>query len=156
MTDAQRLDLEPDRANAPAAVAALFRSIQDGRLQAAIFAGGVAGALARAGLAKALPWDGHGWPWATFLVNLTGTLLLGYFATRLQERLPPSTYRRPLLGTGFCGALTTFATVQLELFEMLEAGHLGLAAGYVAATLAGGFACVHLATATVRRTRLVR
>ena len=68
------------------------------RLQLAIFAGGVAGALARAGLAEALPWDGHGWPWATFLVNVAGTLMLGYFATRLQERLPPSTYRRPCWG----------------------------------------------------------
>ena len=56
---------------------------------------------------------------------MVGALLLGYFVTRLQERLPPSSYRRPLLGTGLCGALTTFATLQLELFEMLEAGHLG-------------------------------
>jgi CrcB protein len=87
---------------------------------------------------------------------MAGALLLGYFVTRLQERLPPSSYRRPLLGTGLCGALTTFATVQLELFEMLDAGHLGLAVGYAAATLAGGFACVHFATAAVRRTRMVR
>src|SRR5580765_5810100 len=63
------------------------------RLQLAIFAGGVAGALARAGLGEALPWDGHGWPWATFLVNVVGTLMLGYFATRLQERLPPASAR---------------------------------------------------------------
>lgn len=128
----------------------------DGRELAAIYAGGVLGALARVGLAEAAPHGAAGWPWATFAANMVGALLLGYFVTRLQERLPPSSYRRPLLGTGLCGALTTFATVQLELFEMLDAGHLGLAAGYVAATLAGGFACVHLATAAVRRTRLVR
>ena len=108
------------------------------------------------GWREAAPHGAAGWPWATFAANMAGALLLGYFVTRLQERLPPSSYRRPLLGTGLCGALTTFATVQLELFEMLDAGHLGLAVGYVAATLAGGFACVHLATATVRRTRLVR
>ena len=46
---------------------------------------------------------GH-WPWATFLVNLAGAFALGYFTTRLQERLPLSAYRRPFLGTGLCGA----------------------------------------------------
>jgi fluoride exporter len=60
-----------------------------------------------------VPFGGHGWPWATFAANLVGTALLGYFVTRLQERLPPSTFRRPLLGTGLCGALTTFSTLQL-------------------------------------------
>ena len=53
-----------------------------GRLAAAVFAGGVAGALLRAGVSRAFPWHGHGWPWATFLVNLGGTLLLGYLAIR--------------------------------------------------------------------------
>jgi CrcB protein len=128
----------------------------DGRELLAIYAGGVLGALARVGLAQLAPHGAGSWPWATFAANMAGALLLGYFVTRLQERLPPSSYRRPLLGTGLCGALTTFATVQLELFEMLDAGRLGLAAAYAAATLAGGFACVHLATAAVRRTRIVR
>jgi fluoride exporter len=128
----------------------------DRRELIAIYAGGVAGALARVGLAEAAPHGAGSWPWATFAANMVGALLLGYFVTRLQERLPPSSYRRPLLGTGLCGALTTFATVQLELFDMLDAGHLALAVGYSAATLAGGFACVHFATTTVRRTRMVR
>jgi len=128
----------------------------DRRELGAIYAGGVAGALARVGLAELAPHGPASWPWATFAANMAGALLLGYFVTRLQERLPPSSYRRPLLGTGLCGALTTFAAVQLELFEMLDSGRLGLAAAYAAATLAGGFACVHVATAAVRRTRLVR
>jgi CrcB protein len=128
----------------------------DARELAAIYAGGVIGALARVGLEEAAPHGVGGWPWATFAVNMVGALLLGYFVTRLGERLPPSSYRRPLLGTGLCGALTTFSTLQLELFDMLDTGHLALAAGYAAATLAGGFACVHLATAATRRTRAVR
>ncbi|MEX2106782.1 MAG: fluoride efflux transporter CrcB [Solirubrobacterales bacterium] len=128
----------------------------DRRELAAIYAGGVVGALARVGLAEAAPHGAAAWPWATFAANMAGALLLGYFVTRLQERLPPSSYRRPFLGTGLCGALTTFSTLQLELFDMLEAGRLGLSAAYVAATLAGGFACVHLATAAVRRTRTAR
>jgi CrcB protein len=124
------------------------------RLQLAIFAGGIAGALARAGLAEALPWDGHGWPWATFLVNVAGTLMLGYFATRLQERLPPSTYRRPLLGTGLCGALTTFSAVQVEVLKLIRNDEVAIAIGYTCGSLVAGLIGVHLATALTRRARL--
>jgi CrcB protein len=91
----------------------------------------------------------------TFAVNVAGSLVLGYVVTRLQERLPVSTYRRPLLGTGFCGAFTTFSTMQLELVRMLDRGHYGLAAGYAAASLAAGYLAVFLATAAVRRVRVI-
>src|SRR5436190_17927606 len=122
----------------------------DGRELAAIFGGGVVGALARAGLAEALPHNSAEWPWATFAVNVAGAFMLGYFATRLQERLPLSAYRRPFLGTGVCGALTTFSTMQLELLRMLDGGHVAVALGYAAASLAGGFAAVALASNLVR------
>ena len=46
--------------------------------------------------------DPAAWPWPTFIVNIVGAFLLGYFTTRLLERLPQSSYRRPLLGTGLC------------------------------------------------------
>ena len=100
----------------------------DRREIAAVFAGGFVGALARAGVVEALPHNPGEWPWSTFLVNVAGTLMLGYFTTRLQERLPLSAYRRPFLGTGICGALTTFSTLQLEVLDMLEADEVGLAA----------------------------
>jgi CrcB protein len=128
----------------------------DRRELGAIYAGGVIGALARVGLSEALPHGVGAWPWATFVVNLLGAALLGWSVTRLGERLPPSTYRRPFLGTGICGALTTFSTLQLELFKMIEGGYLGLALAYAAATLVGGFACVHLGTVATRRARVLR
>jgi fluoride exporter len=128
----------------------------DRRELAAIFAGGCVGAVARGLLSRAWAADPGTWPWATFAVNLVGAFLLGYFATRLQERLPLSAYRRPLLGTGFCGALTTFSTVQLELLRMLDAGRVGLAAAYAAASIAGGFAAVFVATALTRRGVIAR
>jgi fluoride exporter len=126
----------------------------DRREIAAVFAGGFVGALARAGVVEALPHGAGEWPWSTFLVNVAGTLMLGYFTTRLQERLPLSAYRRPFLGTGICGALTTFSTMQLEVLDMLDEQELGLAAAYVAASLAVGFGAIFVTTNLVRRARL--
>jgi fluoride exporter len=127
----------------------------DRRELAAIFVGGAVGALVRAGLVQALPDGAPGWPWITFALNVLGAFLLGYFVTRLQERLPLSAYRRPLLGTGFCGALTTFSTMEFELVEMVDAHRVALAVAYAAASLAAGYLAVALASALVRRVRVI-
>jgi CrcB protein len=126
----------------------------DTRELGAIFAGGFVGAALRAELGELVRHSPGGWPWATLLVNVVGAFLLGYFVTRLQERLPLSAYRRPLLGTGFCGGLTTFSTMQIELLQMLDAGRLALAAAYAIISVMAGFAGVFVATNLVRRTRL--
>jgi CrcB protein len=128
----------------------------DGRTIAAIFVGGALGTLARAALAEAFPHAATAWPWPTFAVNIVAAFLLGYFVTRLQERLPLSSYRRPLLGTGICGGLSTFSTMEVEILKMLSAHAYGLAAGYAAASVAAGYAALHLATAMVRRVRVRR
>jgi CrcB protein len=128
----------------------------DWRELTAIFAGGFLGAPARVLLVQAAPAAAGAWPWPTFAANVAGTLLLGYFATRLQERLPVSAYRRPLLGTGLCGAFTTFSTMQLEVLRMVTDGHAGLAVAYVLASVTVGLLSVFLATALVRRTRTLQ
>ncbi len=129
-------------------------AIRTDRLElAAIAAGGAIGALARVGLSRAFPSAAGTWPWAIFAINLVGTFMLGYFVTRLQERLPVSTLRRPLLATGLCGALTTFSTVQVEMLQMIDAHRDALAAGYIAASVSGGYLLVHVASALVRRVR---
>jgi fluoride exporter len=122
---------------------ASFPFPRDYRELAAVFAGGALGTLARAGLSR--------WPWPTFTVNVVGAFLLGYFTTRLLERLPLSSYRRPLLGTGLCGGLTTFSTMQVETLKMIEHHCYGLAAGYTVASIMLGLLAVYLATAVVRR-----
>jgi CrcB protein len=122
----------------------------DRRELAAIFAGGALGALLRAATAESLGVGAAEWPWPTFIVNVLGAFALGYVVTRLQERLPLSTYRRPFLATGFCGALTTFSTMQIELLGMLDAGRFGLAAAYALVSVLAGFAGIYVATAMVR------
>lgn len=128
----------------------------DRRELAAIFGGGFLGALARAGLLELVPASAGDWPWATFIANLLGAFALGYLATRLQERLPLSAYRRPLLGTGLCGALTTFSTMQLELVRMLERGSAALAFAYATASILAGFGLVLISSKLVRRARFAR
>jgi len=123
----------------------------DRREVAAVFAGGAVGTLLRAALSEAFPHSPTSWPWPTFVVNVIAAFLLGYFVTRLQERLPLSSYRRPLLGTGLCGGLSTFSTMQVELLKMIDAGVYGLALGYAAASIAAGYLAIHIATAAVRR-----
>jgi fluoride exporter len=101
-----------------------------------VFAGGVAGALARAGVVEALPHDPGQWPWATLLVNVAGAFVLGAVAAR--------GFRLGLLGQGFCGALTTFSTFQLELLQMLDGGRIGLALASAAVSLALGVGAAEL------------
>ncbi|HEX5711723.1 MAG TPA: fluoride efflux transporter CrcB [Solirubrobacterales bacterium] len=124
----------------------------DPRKLLAIYLGGVVGALARVGLAELASTEPGQWPWATFAVNMVGALLLGYFFTLFRDR-PEESLRHPFLGTGVCGTLTTFSTVQLELFEMLDEGHLGLAAAYCAATVAIGYLFLRLGIALQRGRR---
>jgi CrcB protein len=134
----------------------LARPRADPQTVAAIFVGGALGTLARAALAQAFPHAATAWPWPTFGVNVAAAFLLGYFVTRLQERLPLSSYRRPLLGTGVCGGLSTFSTMEVEILKMISAHAWGLAAGYAAASIAAGYAALHLATALVRRVRMTQ
>ncbi len=119
----------------------------DRREMGAIFVGGALGTLLRAGLFEAVGEGAPGWPWATLVVNVVGAFLLGYLVTAL----PPVTRHRPLWTTGFCGGLTTFSTLQVELLKMLEAGHLGIALGYAGASVVAGLIGVQVGVTLARR-----
>jgi CrcB protein len=127
----------------------------DRRELAAIFLGGALGSLLRVWLGRTFASGAGDWPWATFAINLSGSFALAYFATRLQERLPQSTYRRPLLGTGFCGAYTTFSTMQVETLRMIDGGDYRLAAAYALTSVLAGYLAIWIATALVRRVRVI-
>jgi CrcB protein len=118
---------------------------QIGRLElAAVGVGGAIGALGRIGLEQAWPSAAGTWPWATFTVNILGAFVLGCLMTALRHG-PISIPAYRLLGTGVCGALTTFSTMQLELLQMLDRLRFELAIGYVGASVVVGYAAVSVA-----------
>ncbi len=117
---------------------------------AAIYVGGVVGALIRVGLAEAFPPAAGTWPWPTFAVNLAGALLLGYFFALYRDH-PEESLRHPFLATGICGTLTTFSTLQMELYELVDGGDTGLAAAYCAATVVAGYPLVRVGIALEAR-----
>ena len=127
----------------------------DRREIAAIFLGGMAGSLLRVWLGRHFTAATAAWPWTTFAINVSGSFVLAYLATRLQERLPQSTYRRPLLGTGFCGAYTTFSTMQVEIVQMLDRHRYALAGAYALSSVLAGLLAIAAATALVRRVRVI-
>ena len=122
---------------------------------AAVFAGGFVGAVLRVALLEVVPAGPDEWPWATFAVNVAGALLLGLLVARLQERPASPRYLRSLIGSGFCGALTTFSTMMLELLKMIDGAHYELAAGYASASVVFGLAAI-LLSMTLARARAVR
>jgi protein CrcB len=86
-------------------------------------------------------------------VNLAGVAVLAWVATRLGEMVAPTRYWRLLIGTGFCGALTTFSTFQVETIALADDGHAGLALAYASASVAAGMILSAAATIVARRRR---
>lgn len=126
------------------------RSSEPALRVAAIAAGGALGTLARYGTDRALVPAPTGFPWATFSVNVTGSLLLGVIVTLVVERWPPTRFVRPFAAIGFCGGFTTFSTLAVEIAQRAQHGRLGLAAGYLAASLVAGVTAAGLGMAVAR------
>ena len=106
---------------------------------------GAAGALARYGLEGVVSdRTGGGFPWGTFVVNVSGSLALGFVFTLMTERLTADASLRAVLTIGFLGAYTTFSTLSFETYRLLEDGALGLAFANAAGSLAAGLAAVYV------------
>jgi CrcB protein len=108
--------------------------------------GGALGALARWGIASALPSSPTAWPWATLLVNLTGCLLLGVLLAVLAARLPEAAWPRPLLAVGLLGGYTTYSAFAIEVVRLAESDAVLTAGAYVVTSVVGGVAAVAAGT----------
>jgi CrcB protein len=117
---------------------------------AVIALGGAAGTLGRVELTRLIPTTTNGFPWPTFAANITGSFVIGLVIVIVLDRMAPTRYVRPLIGTGFCGGLTTFSTLVVEIDLLVKAGHAALAVGYLAASLAAGMVAVWAGMALAR------
>jgi fluoride exporter len=83
-------------------------------------------------------------PYGTFLINCTGSFLIGFVVTLLAERTHWSPNWRYLIPIGFIGGYTTFSTFELETFRNFQDGEILIAGLNVALSVVIGFASVWL------------
>jgi CrcB protein len=122
------------------------------RAPLAVSLGAIPGALSRYYLTVFLArWLGTGFPYGTFLINLTGALMMGFFVTLTLERTITSPDLRLLVAVGFLGSYTTFSTYALDTSILLRAGNKGLALFYSLGSLVLGFLCLELGGFFARR-----
>jgi CrcB protein len=121
----------------------------------AVFLGGCVGGYARYAVSAAWDIPRDALPVATLTVNLTGAFVLGIVVVVATD-IRPNRYLRPLLGTGFCGALTTFAAVVVAIAQLLAQHRFALAGGYLGATIVGGLAAASLGLILGRAVRAQR
>jgi CrcB protein len=125
----------------------------DAALLAAIALGGVLGAEARYVVARLLDTPVGGWPWDTWLVNVSGSFLIGVLMAVLATVRRPHPLVRPFLGVGVLGGFTTFSTAMVEVPDLLGAGRPALALLYLAGTAVSALLATAVGTWLVRAVR---
>jgi CrcB protein len=103
-----------------------------------VAAGGAVGGLARYATTELIGTAPGSFPWATFVENVLGCLLLGVLMVVLVELRGPSRYARPFLGVGVLGGYTTFSAYTSEIRGLAASGHSTTAALYLAGSVMAG------------------
>lgn len=106
-----------------------------------VLVGGAVGTGARHGVGLLLPTGGSGWPTATFIVNVVGSLALGVLLEALTCRGPETLGARAArlsLGTGVLGSFTTYSALATEVDALFRGGSAGLAVAYALLTVVAG------------------
>ena len=114
--------------------------------------GGFFGAIARyfVSMLVTARW-GSNWPLGTFLINISGCFMIGFFLTLSTERLTVQPAWHFLFPVGFVGAYTTFSTYEYETVRLVESGAWCKALCYVVASTVAGYAAVLIAFWSARR-----
>jgi fluoride exporter len=112
--------------------------------------GGVVGALARYSVSLALPGQTGRFPWGTFVINVSGSAVLGFLLILLIEQFPRGRLARPVIGTGVIGAYTTFSTFVVDAVLLARADKILTAVIYVLASVVFGLLAVWLGMVTAR------
>lgn len=115
--------------------------------------GGGIGALARYQVGRAVTHavgGGAAFPWATFAVNVIGSLAMGLLFGWLARSGGASEGMRLALGVGLLGGFTTFSAFSLELVQLIQRGAPGMAAAYVAASVLAGAAALYIGLLIMR------
>lgn len=118
---------------------------------AAVALGGALGSLARAGIGVAWSTDPGHLPYATLLINVSGSFALGIFLVALLDRGGPGRLLRPFVATGFLGGYTTFSTFMVETVDLGRTGHLIVSASYLVTSLVLGLGAAWIGVRTGRR-----
>ena len=114
------------------------------RTVVAIAVAGAAGALARYGLDGFVARRASGaFPWGTFVVNVSGAFVLGFVFTVMTEQLTTAPWLRAGVTIGFLGAYTTFSTLSLETYRLLESRSLALAFANIVGSAAAGLLALY-------------
>jgi CrcB protein len=116
-----------------------------------VLVGGALGALARYGLGGLITrLTGFGFPYETFIINISGSFALGMLAVFTAERALLAPEWRTFLGIGFLGAYTTFSTWQYETWRLIEDGNLVAGLVNIGGSVVVGFAAVLLGIMVAR------
>jgi len=111
---------------------------------AALGIGGVLGAVSRYALLLAMPTPNGHFPWGTFVINISGSAMLGLLLVLLLEQFSRGRLARPVIGTGVIGAYTTFSTYMVEAVQLIRTGHVDTAVIYVLSSVLLGLFAVWL------------
>jgi CrcB protein len=118
--------------------------------------GGVCGVNARFWLGLWISrWASPQFPWATLVINVSGSFAIGFITMSLARWLPHPNLRLFMV-TGFLGGYTTYSTFAFESFTLWQRGEKGVSISYMIATLIAGFLAVALGVALAYQVALPR
>jgi CrcB protein len=103
-----------------------------------VFLGAGFGGVLRYAIGNIIKWNGTNFPWATFVVNIIGSFLIGLILAYSLKNETFSTNYKLLLTTGVCGGFTTFSALSAESLQLIKQGNWMLALAYIICSIVLG------------------